>query len=115
MKNTKKKFKHEFKSLSIDEVLRERSSKYNFMNINKINNIKEIHPVPKKVKAPVGLTFPNITGGKEYDVQRVNKLDYNKKYGYSFHIIDDRNNNILCLEKQCSHIDDMDWIIIETE
>jgi hypothetical protein len=60
------------------------------------------------VKAPEGCeTY--LTAGKKYKVLWTN--DENSAfYGYGFNIIEDNGNEILCLERNCSHLNGGNWI-----
>lgn len=60
-----------------------------------------------KVMSPT--STPSLTKGKTYKCFNVKKRTY---YGYSFNLINDDGDKCLCLLKECSHLNDMDWIIV---
>jgi hypothetical protein len=60
------------------------------------------------VKAPEGCeTY--LTAGKKYKVLWTND-ENSAYYGFGFNIIADNGNEILCLERNCSHLNGGNWI-----
>lgn len=67
--------------------------------------------IPTKVKSPISNNF--IEKGKVYDV-----IDFetrSKPIGGSFFIKTKAGTNPFCLLRTCAQINDLDWIIVETE
>ena len=67
---------------------------------------------PTIVIAPVS-TGDYLTEGKEYHV--ITFRNHGDEHGYLFTIIDNGGNRILSFEKECGHINNLDWIIKERE
>jgi len=67
---------------------------------------------PKIVIAPISSGY-YLTEGKEYNV--ITFRDHGDEHGYLFTIIDNAGGRMLCFEKRCGHIDDLDWIVKERE
>lgn len=65
---------------------------------------------PKIVTPPKG-NWNNFTYGKNYEV--LNFEEHKNPYMGSFNLINDNGNNSFCLLKECSHIGDLNWTIIE--
>ena len=83
------------------------------MDLIKQTKTPKMNKPPKIVIAPQG-RFNSLTAGKEYKVLRCDGSDHSK-YGYLFIIKSDIDSGIDCLERECGHIDDLDWIIKERE
>lgn len=53
-----------------------------------------------------------LTEGKKYKVKNVNKQP--RPYNYSFDIKSDKNFDLkMCLFNECSHINNLNWKIVE--
>jgi hypothetical protein len=84
--------------------------------MGKLNLIKsnQIMKKPTKVQAPEGC-YNNFTHGKIYDVVGFWDELYMHKTGFAMLVIDNNGRIQQCLSKNCPHLNDKDWIIIETE
>jgi len=60
------------------------------------------------VKAPEGCK-DYLIAGKKYEVLWTND-ENSAYYGFGFYIIADNSNEILCLERNCSHLNGGNWI-----
>jgi hypothetical protein len=60
------------------------------------------------VKAPEGCR-KRLTAGKKYEVLSTDGDD-SAFYGYGFNIIADNGSKILCLERNCNHLNGGNWI-----
>jgi len=74
-------------------------------------------PKPTKVQAPLIETnlFINVTPGKLYDITGFWSGSYHAELGHAFTIKGDNGKLLMCLEKKCQHINEMAWIVTETE
>lgn len=68
---------------------------------------------PKKVQAPEVYSIC-LTPGKIYDVVGF-WINGAGACGYRFKIMSDNNDELLCRENECSHLNGGNWIIVETE
>jgi hypothetical protein len=56
------------------------------------------------------ISVGSITKGKKY---KVSEWEKSGRYGHSFNITKDNGFVAYCLEKECAHINDNNWKIIE--
>ena len=67
---------------------------------------------PKK-----GLIEPYLTNGKRYEIVRFDGIDEKAntfgKFGRVFFIICDTGTEIYCLERECEHLSNLNWEIVE--
>jgi hypothetical protein len=80
-----------------------------FVKVNRIMTKR-----PKRVQAPEGCA-DYLTAGKIYDVVGFFGNLWSESLGYGFKIKDDSDKILRCNEKQSVHLNDQDWIIVETE
>lgn len=72
------------------------------------------HPTPPKiVQCPIDGVYA-LTKGKNYQVIWTDEI-WDNQIGYGFRIIDDRGDEIFCVEKHCMFLGFNDWLIIERE
>ena len=60
-----------------------------------------------------------LTNGKWYEIVSFEEIDGEAntfgKYGRGFFIINDIGTEIYCLEIECSHLNNLNWTIVEEE
>tara|TARA_R110000868_G_C10699284_1_gene748989 strand:+ start:196 stop:423 length:228 start_codon:yes stop_codon:yes gene_type:complete len=70
--------------------------------------------IPKPPKLVIAVIDGCFTKGKEYNVKEIDS-NISNRFGYGFLVVDDNGLEQYCLEKQCAHMANEDWIIKERE